>query len=180
MADLADPLVEKTAEPDRAASAGPETGRHRASRPALKTLGPKGLLLGVAGTLQTASTVDATDAKWPATVVSDGPWAQRSPAMAPSNRRPLPTTTPPCHRPNDQRNRGRDLDDVAPDDVRPLHQQADGRFQATDPSGDREVLETAPDVRNAPPSVEINDACGAANAPGGVRSTQSQRHCTQE
>ena len=100
--------------------------------------------------------------------------------MAPSNRRPLPTTTPPCRRPNVQPNRGRDLDDVAPDDVRPLHQQADVRFQATDPNGDHEILETAPDVRNAPPYREINDACGAANAPGGVRSTQSQRHCTQE
>jgi hypothetical protein len=54
VADLAAPLVEKTAEPDRAASAGPETGRHRASRQVLKTLQPKGLLLGVAGTLQTA------------------------------------------------------------------------------------------------------------------------------
>jgi hypothetical protein len=180
VADLAAPLVEKTAVPDSAANAEPETGRHRASRQVLKTLQPKGLLLGVAGTLQTASTVDATDAKWPAAVVSDGPWAQRSLAMAPSNRRPLPTTTPPCRRPNVQRNRGRDLDDVAPDDVRPLHQQADDRFQATDLNGDHEDLETAPDVRNAPPCLEINDAYGAANAPGGVRSTQSQHHCTQE
>ena len=151
MADPAAPLVEKTAVPDNAANAEPETGRHRASRQALKNLRQKELLLGVAGTLQPASSVDATDAKWPAAVVSDGPWAQRSPAMAPSNRRPLPTTTPPCRRPNAQRNRGRGLDDVAPGDVRPLHQQADDRFEATDPNGDREALETAPDVRNAPP-----------------------------
>ena len=180
VADLAAPLVEKTAVPDSAANAEPETGRHRASRQALKNLRQKELLLGVAGTLQPASSVDATDAKWPAAVVSDGPWAQRSPAMAPSNRRPLPTTTPPCRRPNAQRNRGRGPDDAAPGVDRPLHQQADDRFQATDPNGDHEDLETAPDVRNAPPCLEINDAYGAANAPGGVRSTQSQHHCTQE
>ena len=180
MADPAAPLVEKSAELDRAASAEPEIGRPQANPQSLKTLRPKGLLLGVAGTLQPASSVDATDAKWPAAVVSDGPWAQHCPARAPSNRRPLPTTTPPCRRPNAQRNRGRGPDDAAPGVDRPRHQQADDRFQATDPNGDREDLETAPDVRNAPPWIEINDACGAANAPGGVRSAQLQSHCTQE
>lgn len=180
MADPAAPLVEKSAELDRAASGEPEIGRPQANPQTLKTLRLKGLLLGVAGTLQPASSVDATDAKWPAAVVSDGPWAQRSPAMAPSNHRPLPTTTPPCRRPNAQRNRGRGPDDAAPGVDRPRHQQADDRFQATDPNGDREDLETAPDVRNAPPWIEINDACGAANAPGGVRSAQLQSHCTQE
>ena len=180
VADPADPLVEKTAVPDRAANAEPETGRHRANRQTLKTLGLKGLLLGVAETLQSASSVDATDAKWPAAVASDGPWAQHCPARAPSNRRPLPTTTPPCRRPIAQRNRGLGPDDVAPGDVRPLRPQADGQFQAIDPNGDREDHGTFPDARNAPPSLEINDACGAANAPGGVRSAQLQSHCTQE
>ena len=51
MADLAVPLVERSAELDRAASAEPETGRHRATRQALKSLGLKELLLGVAETL---------------------------------------------------------------------------------------------------------------------------------
>ena len=181
MAGPAAPLLERSAELDRAASAEPEISRPQASRQALKTLRLKGLLLVVvAGALQPASSVDATDAKWPAAVVSDGPWAQRSPAMAPSNRRPLPTTTPPCRRPNAQRNRGRGPDDAARGVDRPLHQQADDRFQATDPNGDREDLETAPDVRNAPPWNEINDACGAANAHGGVQSAQLQSHCTQE
>ena len=180
VADLAAPLVEKTAVPDNAANAEPETGRHRASRQALKTLRPKGLLWGVAGTLQSASAFDATDAKWLAAVVSDGTWAQRSLAMAPSNRRPLPTTTPPCRRPIAQRNRGLDPHAVAPDDVRPRHQRAGDRFRAIDPSGDHEDHGTAPDVRNAPPSVEINDAGDEASAHAGVRSTQSQRHCTQE
>ena len=166
------PLVERSAESDRAASAEPETGRPLANPQTLKTLRLKGLLLRVAGTLQPASSVDATDAKWPAAVVSDGPWAQRSPAMAPSNRRPLPTTTPPCRRPIAQRNRGLGPDDVAPGDVRPLHPQADGQFQAIDPNGDREDHGTFPDARNAPPSFEINDACGAANAPVGDRSGQ--------
>ena len=45
------PLVERSAEPGHAASAEPETGRHRATRQALKSLGLKGLLLGVAETL---------------------------------------------------------------------------------------------------------------------------------
>ena len=183
MADLAAPLLKKTAlektalkmsaEPVPAASAGPETGRPRASRQTLKTLRLKGLQ-------QPASTVDATYERWHEAVVCHGPWAQHSPAKAPSNRRPLPTTTPPCRRPNAQRNRGRGPDDAALDVVPRLHPQADVRFQATDPDGDHEDLETAPDVRNAPPSVEINDAGGAASAHAGVRSTQSQRHCTQE
>ena len=172
MADLAAPLVEKTAEWGRAASAEPETGRHRATRQALKSLRLKGLLLGVAETLQSASNVDATDVKWPEAVASHGPWTQHCPARAPSNRRPLPTTTPPCRRPIAQRNRGLGPDDVAPDDVRPLHPQADGQFQAIDPNGDHEDHGTCPDARNAPPSFEINDACGAANAPVGDRSGQ--------
>ena len=62
MADPADPLVEKTAVPDRAANAEPETGRHRASRQALKTLRPKGLLWGVAGMLQPACLLYTSDA----------------------------------------------------------------------------------------------------------------------
>ena len=172
MADLAAPLVEKTAEWGRAASAEPETGRHRATRQALKSLRLKGLLLGVAETLQSASNEHVTDAKWPAAVASHGPWTQNCPARAPSNRRPLPTTTPPCRRPIAQRNRGLGPDDVAPDVVRPLHPQADGQFQAIDPNGDHEDHGTCPDARNAPPSFEINDACGAANAPVGDRSGQ--------
>jgi hypothetical protein len=46
VADLAAPLVEKTAEPDRAASAGPETGRHRASRQAAEDSATEGAAVG--------------------------------------------------------------------------------------------------------------------------------------
>ena len=69
MVDLAAPLVEKTAEQYPAANAELETGRHRANRQTLKTLGLKGLLWGVAGTLQPASSVDATDERWLEAVV---------------------------------------------------------------------------------------------------------------
>lgn len=180
MADLAAPPVAKTAESGRAASAEPETGRHPATRQTLKSLRLKRLLLGVAETLQSASSVVATDAKWPAADVSDGTVAQPCPAKAPSNRRPLPATNQPCPRPSAQRNRGLGQDDVAPDDVQPLRPRAVDQFGAIDPSGDHANLVTSQDVRIAPPSPEINGACGGANAPAVTRSAQSQHHCTQE
>ena len=46
MAGPAAPLVEKTAEPDRAASAEPEIGRPQANRQTLKTLRQKEMLVG--------------------------------------------------------------------------------------------------------------------------------------
>ena len=51
MADPAAPLVEKSAELDRAASGEPEIGRPQANRQTLKTLRQKELLVVVAGVL---------------------------------------------------------------------------------------------------------------------------------